>query len=234
MSHLQVLRHKPNSMWFLDILLPWFCVLCEKRARGPVCDDCRPNLGWVGSDACRRCGAPGAMQYPCRECSGKPMRTDSCCALLCYTTETQKLILRMKYESGAFLADYFGRMLAERVRAMGWTCDVVTFVPSDRWSFFRRGYCATEQVARNLGDALGLPTACLLRKARWVPPQKGLARPARLTNPKGAYVGRERIDGIRTLLVDDVLTTGATMSVCADALRKAGASRVYGAVVSRG
>ena len=103
--------------------------------------------------------------------------------------------------------------------------DVVTFVPGDRERGRERGHVPAERLAGALGELWGLPVSRLLTRAGGARRQAGLPRAERRGNVRGAFRARVTVSG-RVALVDDVYTTGATVSACASALRRVGARRV--------
>jgi predicted amidophosphoribosyltransferase len=138
-------------------------------------------------------------------------------------------VLQLKFRGARYLADEFGRRLAAGLPRK---FDLVVPVPMSRLKLLFRGYNAAALVAERLALHAGLRYAGRgLKKVRRTRAQADLEREERLKNPKGAY----RASGVAgtVLLVDDVLTTGATANACAEALREAGASEVHVAVIAR-
>jgi len=174
----------------------------------------------------------------CAECRGTAHAFESALRLGPYAGKLRDAVLRMKFLAGEGLADLAGRMFAE---ARGESLkaaeiDLVTPVPLHWWRKWGRGYNQAEAVARELAAALQVPFASrLLRRVRWTPQQVQPTRDARRENVKGAFrVGRgARLTGKAVLLVDDVMTTGSTLSEAARMLRNAGADRVVVAVLAR-
>ena len=216
----------------LDLLYPRECAACGTRiadaGRLAFCAACEGTLEWIAPPACPRCGAgkPGGR---CGECDGRPFRFGGATALGRYEGRLREFLLALKFRGSRHLADEFGRRLAARLERRA---DLVVPVPMSRWKLLFRGYNAAALVAERLARHAGLPYAGqALRKVRRTKPQAELEREARLVNPKGAY----RASGVHgvVLLVDDVLTTGATADACAEALFEAGAAEVHVAVVAR-
>ncbi len=216
----------------LDLLYPRACSVCSapigEAGRLAFCAGCDAGLEWIEPPACPRCGA--ARRGPaCGECRGREYAFAGAAALGRYEGRLREAVLALKFRGGRHLAEEFGRRLAAR---LGRRFDLVVPVPMSRWKRLVRHYNPAELVAERLARHAGLPfRPGALRKVRRTRPQAELPVEERLRNPAGAYRAR----GVRgmVLLVDDVLTTGATAGACAEALRAAGASEVHVAVVAR-
>lgn len=216
----------------LDLLYPRECAACRARITEPdrlaFCAGCEGRLEWIAPPACPRCGA-AASRGTCRECEGREFRFAGATALGKYEGRLRDFVLALKFRGSRYLADEFGRRLAARIERK---FDLVVPVPMSRWKLLFRGYNAAALVAERAALHARLPfTSRALRKIRRTKPQAELEREERLVNPQGAY----RASPVRgvVMLVDDVLTTGATANACTEALRAAGAAEVYVAVVAR-
>ena len=213
----------------LDLLFPRECAVCSAPAPDAAfCAACDARLEWMRPPLCPRCGA-GSLSGDCAECRGKELLFAGATALGRYEGALREALLQLKFRGSRHLADEFGRRLAVRLpRGFG----LVAPVPMSRWKLLFRGYNAAELVAERVARHAGLALSRgLLRKIRRTRPQSELALEERLTNPRGAYRSRP-VTG-KVLLVDDVLTTGATANACTEALRAAGAAEVHLAVVAR-
>ena len=145
-------------------------------------------------------------------------------------------LLRYKFHSLTAYAKIYGEFLSKCLDENEISCDSITWVPLSRRRRRLRGYDQARLLAEELSRRRGLPCEELLRKRRNNPAQSSLGGPAaRRANVAGVYraVSPEAIRGKRILLVDDIVTTGATLCECAGVLRHAGAAAVYAVTVAR-
>ena len=207
--------------WLKELLFPPKCVLC-----GKLLD--RDEL-----DLCRECRVD-APEYPATY--RKPQFLDSFAAVWYYEGNVRKSLIRYKFYGARHYADCYGRMLAMKLlREHPQGFDVLTWVPISRLRKFRRGYDQVELLAKAVGRELGMEPRPLLKKVRHNPPQSGITGQAqRRANVLGIYRVEhpEEMTGKRILLLDDILTTGATAGECARVLLTAGAAEVHCAVVA--
>jgi ComF family protein len=158
----------------------------------------------------------------------------SCTALYDYTSEVRSALIRFKFQDETILKEYFGEKLSERMRKISFKPDIVTSVPISKKRKRRRGYNQSELLARELSKNLEVPYQELLFKVRDNVPQHELSEQDRLENVKGVYCTKndKQVLGKKILLVDDILTTGATMCSAAQTLFCAGAKDVFGIAVA--
>jgi predicted amidophosphoribosyltransferase len=208
----------------LDLLLPQRCLVCG-RPRDTLCADCYAALPRLRGPLCARCGAPTAWPVArCRECAGRRLAFASARAAVAYDRGVSSVVLAWK-ERGlrrfVLLAAELVDEIVPRPRAY-----TVTFVPADGDRSSRRGHHPAHRLAAELGDRWQLPVRPLLERVGSARPQRGLPLADRRRNVAGAF---RPVAGAPTsvILVDDVYTSGATVSVAASALRKAGARRVH-------
>jgi ComF family protein len=223
----------------LDLLFPRECAFCEgDLAAGDeiACGTCDGHVEWVRGAACTRCGAglerDGAE---CPECEGKKLLFEAAVACGRYAGWLRELVHRFKFHRQLWLARPFADRLAERITRAGWVIDVVVPVPARPLKVLWQGrlHGAAETLAERLAGRLKRPLAWALTQVRETKPQAALKKEERLENPKGAYRAKKAVDGKAVLLVDDVMTTGATANDCSRALLEAGARRVHVAVIGR-
>ena len=152
-----------------------------------------------------------------------------------YRLGARGLVLALKFSGETEAAIPMASLMAERFRAadLG-EPDCVVPVPLHPERRRTRGFDQARLLGRRLSPEIGLPLRDdLLRRIRRTPPQSGLNRSSRLLNTRNAFLASPAMAGVRPLLVDDVMTTGATLRDCAHACRSAGASRVYALVFAR-
>ena len=230
----------------VNLLFPPQCAFCRTEITevgdGPLlCESCLLHFAPDVRPRCRHCGqlVPEGFETEesCNGCRGRRLKFDSVTTLGAYQGELRRAVLRMKRAAFDPLAMALGDLLADRLAGpqAALQPDLIVPVPMFRFRRMRRGTNSPEMLASQLSARLSLPTRRLLRRTRHTQPQAGLSAPQRRKNVRGAFRLRRgrRLDGARVLLVDDVLSTGATCSEAARALRDGGAARVDVVVVAR-
>ena len=202
--------------------LEWVMV----RLFPPKCVLCRGLLGPEETDLCGSC----RRELPTADRIDATVRyAEGCTAALYYEGKVRDSILRYKFSGKSDYAAAYGRILGARIlREFPQGFDLVTFAPVSAKRRKQRGYDQGELLARAVGRELGIPAKRTLKKIRNNPAQSGLRDAAqRRANVVGVYrLAGQDPRGLRILLVDDVLTTGATLSECARVLLTAGAGSV--------
>lgn len=174
----------------------------------------------------------------CRLCANGLYGFDLARSLALYDSTMQRLVTLLKYSPVAPLGKWLALQMEQVVRLAPafQKASCVVAVPLDRSRMRERGYNQVELIARPLARRLGLPLATnLLSRLRPRPPRLKLSRRERWDTVRGAFQARGdgRVDKSHILLVDDVLTSGATLDACARALRAVGAEAVYAITVAR-
>ncbi|MSQ27343.1 MAG: ComF family protein [Dehalococcoidia bacterium] len=217
----------------LDLLFPKRCLGC--RAWGAlVCDLCRSKVDSLRPPFCLGCGAP-ANGTPCGSCRDNPLEVDGLRSVFPYEGLVRAAIIEFKYHGLSCLAGELGVWMADRIDWLE-PADVIAPVPLHRWRERDRGYNQSALLAQSLQRSFKLPLAAgALQRTRPTPPQVHMSgRKERAENVQNAFIADRRIvDGRSVLIVDDVATTGTTVSACARALKDAGAARVMALTLAR-
>lgn len=221
----------------LDAVLPQRCLACGETVDevGALCAVCWGKLTFLGAPLCACCGYPFEYGVPettlCGACTRAHPAFDRARSVFVYDDASRPLILGYKHADHTHATPAFGRWLARAGRELLVGADLVAPVPLHRWRLFVRRYNQSALMAQAVGREAGSPVAVdLLVRRRNTPSQGRMSPLARSRNVRGAFVVRPawsgRLAGRRVLLVDDVLTTGATVEECARVLRRAGAAAV--------
>ena len=236
---------------YLDIGLAFFypetCQLCRTKHASPgdgfVCASCRSQVRFIQPPFCERCGLPypGDFTAPfeCTNCREMKLHFRSARSAVVAQDVVREAVHRYKYQRALwfepFLAGLFLRAARPALRERDW--DFIVPVPLHSVKEREREFNQAERLATHLSAATGIRlNAGLLRRVRPTATQTLLTRQQRAANMQGAFVIRPGagLDGERVVLVDDVFTTGATTSACAEALLAAGAGEVCVWTVARG
>ncbi|NWG72087.1 MAG: ComF family protein [Parvularculaceae bacterium] len=236
----------------LDLLLPPACPISGERVATPglLSASGWSRLQFIDDPVCAQCGAPfGAHEGDgalCPQCIAEPPSFDRARAAVVYGEASHRLIVAFKHADRTELLPLLAGLLARAAAALGpgdgWRAALIVPCPLHPLRLLQRRYNQAAMLALALKAPLGGSTGPeiaveALRRVKPTRPQQRLSAAARQRNVAGAFAVNEavaaRIEGRRVILVDDVLTTGATLSACARALKKAGASRVEALVVAR-
>lgn len=208
------------SHWIVRLIFPDKCLLCGKMLQTPgiyLCPKCLANT-------------PEALKL-----KQKIPFLSGAFALWYYEGAVRTSILRYKFRRRRGYARDYGSTLAGKLADLHKQYDLIVWVPVSRLRKLKRGFDQVELVARVLCKELGRTPVPCLKKIRHTPPQSGIVSAAqRRANVLGAYkvLDPEFVRGKKILLLDDIITTGATISECAKTLMAAGAKEVYGVAIA--
>lgn len=224
----------------IELLYPARCPICGRSGGGGDGHFCAACDGGLCDRAlrCPRCattvGPHSLLEDACAACrhEAPPFARSSC--LGSYRGSLKIAVLRMKSASGEGIAELLGRRWAKAHPLAGPPIDAIVPLPLHWWKQWRRGYNQSAAVGRGIAHTYRLPIRPRwLRCIRRTAPQKSLEPTARRINVRGAFRASPLVSGRHVLLVDDVMTTGATAEEAARALRRAGAARVTVAILAR-
>jgi ComF family protein len=230
----------------LDLVFPRVCVGCGGEPGtegGHVCWDCRSAIGVVDGAMCDRCGDPvdgvPGVSYRCSWCQREEPAFDLARSAVRYRGPARDAIQLMKYGAGLHVVGMWVPWLVACVRTHYAKCrfDAATFVPMSPRRERERSYNQARLLAAGLARAMELPLETdVIAKRRDNGTQTRLTMKERRENVRGAFGAQhpERVRHRRFLLVDDVITTGATVNACAAALKDGGAASVHVVSVARG
>src|SRR5437867_12022487 len=227
-----------------SLLYPPSCTICS----GPVevgeylCDECEAKISRIVPPFCAKCSEPfdGAITntFACANCAHRTLHFDA--AISAYRSRgiVRHVILNFKYGRQSHLRHLVARWLIaafddERLRERRF--DAIVPVPLHPARQRERGFNQAAVLAEWLGSHLSLPLRPALQRVHYTTTQTAFDRSERMQNLRGAFRLRKKADvrNLRVLLIDDVLTTGSTLSECARVLKEAGARSVYAATAAR-
>jgi len=229
----------------LDLFYPPLCIVCREPVSDPgsLCPDCWRTLHFLDGPACAACGLPFEIdpggETLCAACLTHPPAFDKARAILRYDDASRKPVLALKHADRLDLVPAFGRWLERTGREFIAQSDLIVPVPLHRFRLWSRRYNQSAELARVLSRLAGVPADPMaLARVRPTPSQGQMpSASARRRNVRGAFAvpenRRSTVAGKRILLVDDVLTTGATANACAKALKRAGAQKVFVVALAR-
>lgn len=207
----------------LELFYPSRCAFCGKvlKSGEGMCGECEKTLPYTGVHNDKQ-------HFANVEC---------CVSPLYYEGRVRDALLRYKFSGAAAYSRIFGKIMAKCIDETQISCDIITWVPLSGKRLRERGYDQAKLLADIVSEELKIPCMCALKKIRNTPAQSGIKDPGqRRKNVAGAYVlaDTDPVSGKRVLLVDDIVTTGETLSEAASVLKKAGAAEIIALSVARG
>jgi ComF family protein len=231
----------------LDFVLPPYCGICRKPlnvGEKSVCQVCFNRIEVITSPFCERCGKP-SLSTVCSECILYPHKFTRARALGKYQGVLKSLILLFKERRKLSIGKKLALLLSHIIKTdeLMRDADLLTPVPLYPVVERQRGYNQSKILAQEISLYTGIPVAYILSQVKPTKPQKSFStsylskeeqRRLRVLNVKGVFrANNSVVHNKKIIIIDDVLTTGATLNECAEELYNAGASKVYAAVIAR-
>ena len=228
---------------FIEFIYPPRCPLCDARVEthGELCGDCWTSFNWIDGAKCVHCGFPFASDFDlspnmmCPTCAAGKCELDLIRSACVYDDASKMAMLPYKHAGHTEYARFMSRAMIWALRDADISPDIVMPVPLAKRRLFHRGYNQATLLARPIARAFGVPMEldCVSRKYRENMGHKSGRQ--RIENIRGVFTVRQpdKIRGRKILLVDDVMTTGATFNELRRVLTLAGATAVYGVTFCR-
>jgi ComF family protein len=218
-----------------DFFFPQFCIGC--RTGGKVfCPTCLAKLPRLSPPFCLRCSLPQTDNTPCRNCAGLAMAIDGIRSPLTFQKLTREAVHQFKYQNIRTLAMPLASVIHAYLNEHPIIADVLVPVPLHPRRMRERGYNQSFLLARELSKLTDMPVvhSCLKRSINTPAQARTTGSSERHFNMRGAFsLANGKLKGKKVLLIDDVLTSGATLDACALVLKQAGVLSVWGLTVAR-
>jgi ComF family protein len=209
------------------------CFLCRGAAQDVLCGPCNDDLPRLAPPLCPRCALASPRGETCGRCLARPPHYDTTVAVLAYAFPADALVHALKFRGELALAPFLAALLLDRLPALR-EVDCLIPVPLSAPGLRRRGYNQAAEIARPVAAALRAPLELgLCERRRDTTAQIGLPWSERERNVRGAFAVTRPLAGATVAVIDDVMTTGATLEELAATLKRAGATRVVNWVIAR-
>ena len=224
----------------IGLIFPVYCLICKRQlphqTNTYLCDACKKNLILISGKACNKCGKP-FINGICRICREEQFYFSKARASGIYDGSIKECIRFFKYNKKTYLLNTLFEMLLFPNNLDFLNYDLIIPVPLHWIKEYSRGFNQAELIGRKISDKFNIPLSkTSLKRIRATPSQTGLSLKERTNNVKGAFSVRnsQELTRKRILLVDDVMTTGATVNECSRVLLQAGAREVFVYTLARG
>lgn len=232
------------TRYLVNIFYPLQCPACRESidplSKTGVCGFCAASIRRNPKPYCALCGRPVNRDGDtCSECGKLDLHFDRAYSACLYEEKIKELVHKFKYGSGSSLTHFFSGLMLDFLKDnqdITHGVEAVTYVPLDNRRLRERGFNQSKLLARRIARELKVPVIDTLKKTARTKHQNELSREERLMNLRGAFKARPDVDLTDKviMLVDDVMTTGATLSECSKALRGAGVKEVRCFTLARG
>lgn len=220
----------------MDLIFPQECMVCNSsiEIEYGICSKCRSTMVPSPKPSCDICGIPIGTAGTCINCLNTPPAYDRIVTAYKYEGIIKDIIHLFKYRGKTTFKKFLGSVIHEIIIKENISPDIITFIPMHWTRLISRGYNHSALIAKETAKLSGKIKADfnILRKLKKTAPQTGLTSDKRKSNIKGSFAARN-VKGLKVLVIDDVITTGATAGAVAGVLKKAGADSVYIAGIGR-
>lgn len=223
-----------RSLWAaLDLIFPPVCGGCRRRG-SRWCADCQARIQVLSGVLCDVCGLPQEKSGICETCLKNKPHFHALRAWTVFEEPVQSALHKLKYRRDISLGEAIAFQMIPFVKTLNWQMDMIVPVPLGRQRIKERGYNQVAMIAKPLAMALEVRYAPNeLVRTKETRSQVGLSRAERRSNVRGVFQAGKGVKGRTILIMDDVSTTGSTLSAGAEALYSAGAETVYAFTVAR-
>lgn len=221
----------------LNFLFPEKCLICEKHIeQNKICNDCWGKCTFITKPYCSLCSHPFEYETSdnaiCGACVMKKPKYDRGISIFKYDEYSKKLIHSFKYKDQLHILDYFINLIINRAKDILDNTDIIAPIPIHKHKLLKRGYNQAALLAFNVAKKTKIYYCPqLLIKDKSTPPQAGLNKSQREKNIKNSFKLNSKfsknIEGKKILLIDDVITTGATIKECCKILQKAKPAKIF-------
>lgn len=191
------------------------CICCGEDSEDVICRKCRKNIFLIDNSI--KLSEFDEYVYPC----------------CYYSYEMKKIILKFKYEADFYAGEELAHMMAQKISRLNIDNALLTYIPSSKSALRKRGFDQCEFLCRKICSEIKVKCKNLLVKSSDVKEQKALSRRERIRNLKNAFMVNEDLSGRKIILIDDVITTGATLYYAKKALEERGAQKVLLVAVAK-
>lgn len=225
-----------NFKRITNIIYPtgFSCINCSKEIFDNdylICNICKKSLIFLSGKLCLHCGDPIPSGNYCLRCKGKKFYCDKIISPFEYDGIVKKFVLNLKYSNKKYYSQSLAKYMADAFNKEILPCDIITCIPLCEKRLKQRGYNQSELLAINFAKFLNIESNFdILKRVKETPTQTNLNYSERRKNMIGAFkvINKKLIKDKVIVLIDDVYTTGATITECAKTLKEAGARAVYG------
>jgi len=223
----------------VNILFPRRCFMCNKIIQsGVLCEECEMKIHFLKPPLCRICAKEiNNNLYVCRSCRGRKIYYDNLISCTAYKEPIKTLVHLVKYRHYDYIINFLSSLMVQYISKINIPIknyDYMVNVPSHPLKLREREYNQSRLLAQNLSNSLGIPLKSdIIFCKNNRPSQTAVSKEMRAKNVENNFLVREKLDNMDIIIIDDVITTGATLSECAKALKEKGANSVLALTLAK-